>query len=302
MRRTGWTIWVFACFAWAGLLGCQTEANRAADSGSNNYRIMTFNIRYGTANDGQNRWTLRREAVFEVIRSFDPDMVGLQEALAFQIDEIRGAIPGYSLVGVGRDDGRDKGEHSCILFRSDRFEATDTGTFWFSDTPEIPGSKTWGNSITRICSWARLVDRLSGKGVYIYNLHLDHISQPSREKSAVLLAERILKRSYPLDPVIVTGDFNVGEDNPVIRYLKGNPGTEAMGKPPLTLEDSFRAIHPSENVVGTFNDFKGTQDGDKIDYILINKGFTVLEADIVRTSKDGRYPSDHFPVTAVLKR
>ena len=113
--------------------------------------VMSFNIRYGTANDGDNHWTRRREMLFDVVREQNADLLGVQEALAGQIDEIVAAVPAYAVVGVGRDDGRARGEFSAILFRRDRFRVADSGTFWFSDTPGVPGSKSWGNSITRIC-------------------------------------------------------------------------------------------------------------------------------------------------------
>lgn len=262
---------------------------------------MSFNIRYGTANDGPDHWNNRKTFVTETIRQFGPDLLGLQEALDFQIDFIQQTIPGYASIGVGRDDGKRKGEHSCILYRSDRFEATDSNTFWFSDTPEVPGSKSWGNSITRICTWARFVDRSTGKGFYYYNLHLDHISQPSRQRSAIFLAERMASRSHPDDPCILSGDFNVGETNPVITYLTGHTPLETSSQTPYPLADSFRKVYPDEKQVGTFNSFKGTQDEDKIDYIFISPEWDVLAAEIVRTSYNGRFPSDHFPVTATVR-
>ena len=180
--------------------------------------VMSFNIRYGTANDGENHWTNRRDMLFKLLRTENPDLIGLQEALRFQIDEILAAVPGYAVVGVGRDDGKAAGEMSAILYRTTRFHVAASGTFWFSDTPEVPGSKTWGNRITRIASWARFVDR-DGTAFTHYNLHLDHESQPSREKSTALLLQRITARPIPSEPIIVTGDFNVGESNPALHVL-----------------------------------------------------------------------------------
>ena len=155
--------------------------------------VMSFNIRYGTANDGDNHWTLRREFLFDVMREADADLVGLQEALEAQIAALLQALPQYGLVGVGRDDGRTRGEYAAILYRRDRFRVSDAGTFWFSDTPEVVASRSWGNNITRICTWARFVDR-DGQAFWHYNVHLDHESQPSRERSTALLAERIAAR------------------------------------------------------------------------------------------------------------
>ena len=180
--------------------------------------VMSFNIRYGTANDGDNHWTLRRELLVDVIREADADLVGLQEALDAQVAVLLQALPQYGLVGVGRDDGRARGEHAAILYRRDRFRVSDAATFWFSDTPEVVASRSWGNRITRICTWARFVDR-DGQAFWLYNVHLDHESQPSRERSTALLAERIAGRRVPTEPAIVTGDFNVGETNPAIARL-----------------------------------------------------------------------------------
>jgi endonuclease/exonuclease/phosphatase family metal-dependent hydrolase len=261
--------------------------------------VMSFNIRLGTANDGDNHWTRRREMLFDLLRSEDADLVGLQEAYRFQIDEILEAVPGYAVVGVGRDDGRAGGEASAILFKSRRFHVADTGTFWFSDTPAVPGSRSWGNNITRIATWARFVDR-DGSAFWHYNLHLDHQSQPSRERSADLLARRIEDRAHPGEPVIVTGDFNAGEDNPAIHRLVGVPGAPAAPPPPFV--DTFRVLFPAEPEVGTATGFRfGATTGAKIDYVLVQPGATVLSAAIVRTSKDERYPSDHFPVTARIR-
>lgn len=287
------------------LLGADSAATAPAAGGD--LRVMTFNIRYGTANDGDDSWKHRRELVFDVLRKHRPDAVGLQEALRFQIDEIRKAVPGYEEIGAGRDDGREKGEYSAILYRSDRLRAGEQGTFWYSDTPQKPGSKTWGNNLPRVCTWARLLPAKSGSGLrpfYLFNTHLDHQSQPSRERSAELLAARIGAREHR-DPVIVTGDFNVAEDNPVIRYLKGKVARastapdEAAASPALV--DTYRVLHPEKKESGTFNGFKGTRGGAKIDYILAPQDVRVLEAAILHDNSEGRYPSDHFPVLAVLR-
>ena len=259
--------------------------------------VMSFNIRYGTAKDGENHWTARREMLFDVIREQDADLVGLQEALASQIDEIVAAVPMYAVVGVGRDDAARAGEYSAILFRKDRLQVAEAGTFWFSDTPSVPGSKSWGNAITRICTWTRFVDR-DGRGFYHFNLHLDHQSQPSRERSADLLKQRIDARGVPKEAVIVTGDFNVGERNPALLTLVGR----GPGDGSASLVDTFRVRHADATTVGTFTGFKfGATDGDKIDYVLVQPGTEVLAADIVRTSRNERYPSDHFPVVARVR-
>lgn len=255
--------------------------------------VMSFNIRYGTANDGDNRWPLRRDFLMDVVRQDNADVIGLQEALHTQIVEMTTALPAYGVIGVGRDDGKTRGEYAAILYRRDRFHVAESGTFWFSDTPAVVASTSWGNTITRICTWARLIDR-QGAAFWVFNVHLDHQSQPSRERSTALLAERIRARANPGEPVIVTGDFNVGEDNPALPVL-------VSGASPL-LVDTFRRLHAAATEVGTFTGFDANRTtGDKIDYVLVTPGVEVLKAAIVRTAKDGRLPSDHFPVTATLR-
>ncbi len=252
--------------------------------------VMSFNIRYGTANDGENRWPNRSHLVMRVLRDRQADVVGVQEALAFQIKEITSAFPEYGVIGVGRDDGKTEGEYSAILYRTDRFTVDSSGTFWLSDTPEVVASTSWGNSITRICTWARLIERESGEAVYIYNTHYDHRSQPAREKSSELILQRISDRSHA-DPVLLLGDFNAGESNRAITLLLDQ--TE--------LVHTYRALHPDATEVGTFNGFTGESNGEMIDHIFASNGVEILEADIDRSNDHGRYPSDHFPVWARLR-
>ncbi|MBN2269351.1 MAG: endonuclease/exonuclease/phosphatase family protein [Sedimentisphaerales bacterium] len=297
-----WLVGIVAVLVFAGGL---LDANEAEPGkGGLEVSVMTFNIRYGTANDGANRWENRRELVSDVIRKYEPDVIGLQEALGFQIDEICKALPQYARLGVGRDDGKTKGEYSAILYRSDKFQVEQGGTFWLSDTPEVPGSITWGNACTRICTWARFVEKKTGRAFYHYNLHLDHVSQPSREKSMLLLVERIGKRRHA-NPFVVTGDFNADEKNPAILFLKGKTSLANKegdkSENPIPMVDTFRVRHPDAKDVGTFNDFKGTNTGGKIDYILTTTDVHVLDAQILHDNVDGRYPSDHFPVTARLR-
>ena len=137
-------------------------------------RAMSFNIRYGTAQDGEHAWPNRRAHVVATIRDHAPHLLGVQEALRFQLDELLAALPRYESFGVGRDDGRSAGEHAAILVDTARFTVRQHGTDWLSETPEVPGSTSWGNRITRIVTWALLEDRATGEPVWVYNLHLDH--------------------------------------------------------------------------------------------------------------------------------
>jgi len=292
-------LWIF--FSLCSCRDGEKASSKKAQDDRLDLRVMTFNIRYGTANDGENRWQKRRQMVFDVLREHQPDIVGLQEVLHFQLEEICQAIPDYGHLGVGRDDGKTKGEYCAILYRRNRFNVGESGTFWLSDTPEVPGSITWGNACTRICTWARFIEKNPGKACYLFNVHLDHVSQPSREKSAVLLTQRIYSRTHP-DAFVVTGDFNSGEENPVILYLKGKVklGAEKKGEfeNPVPMVDTFRVLHSDAIEVGTFNGFEGNRKGEKIDYVFVAPNVNVLETQILDDNDNGRYPSDHFPVTA----
>jgi endonuclease/exonuclease/phosphatase family metal-dependent hydrolase len=259
-------------------------------------KAMTFNIRYSAAADGPDRWTQRREMVADVIRRFDGDFVGIQEALPDQVAYLRESLPAYRLIVRSRLADPQQGEAVPLLYRHGRWRLDEKqqGTFWLSDTPEVPASTTWGNDIPRIVTWGRFVEGRTGRAVYVYNVHFDHASEPSRQKSAILLAQRIAGRAHP-DPVILTGDFNCGESSYAIGYLKGE-----QDQSPLKLVDTFRVRHPDEKVVGTFHAFRGTRDGEKIDYVFALPGTKALDAEIVYFNRDGRYPSDHYPVTAEM--
>jgi endonuclease/exonuclease/phosphatase family metal-dependent hydrolase len=250
---------------------------------------MTFNIRYGTAPDGADAWPNRRALAVRVIREFDPAVLALQEALRSQLDEIERALPSFGEIGVGRDDGRQAGEYAAILYDRRRLAAIDQGWFWLSDTPDVAGSMTWGNRFPRIVTWARLADRAAAATFYIFDTHWDHESQPARDGSARLLLERIAARADPGSPVVLAGDFNSGQDNPAFRALL------ASG-----LADTFRALHPDARDTGTFHAFRGDRGGPKIDAILVSPQWQPLQAEIVHTVESGHYPSDHFPVTAVV--
>ena len=285
-------MWTLLLLCAAALLAAPKDAKDTPRTQGTDLKVVSFNIRFANPKDGDDVWENRREMVFGLLREQKPDVLALQEALRPQIDELRKALPEYDEVGVGRADGKAEGEHCTILYPRRRFKLEEGGTFWFSDTPEVIGSKSWGNRVVRICTWVRLRERRSGQPFYVYNVHLDHESQPSRERSVQLLLERIRGRKYK-DPVLVTGDFNAGENNAAVKALIAG-ATPAM-------HDSFRVRHPEEKVVGTFNGFRGVTNGEKIDYVFVSPEFTVEDAQILRTNREGRYPSDHFPVTTSLR-
>ena len=256
---------------------------------------LSFNIRFDTSKDGENAWPNRKEMVGQWVKSESPDVIGLQEALRHQIDDIKKVATAYSEYGVGRDDGKSRGEHCTILYLKKRFslDKSDCGTFWFSDTPEKIASKSWGNEIPRICTWARFIEMKTDKGFYVYNVHYDHRSQPSRLGASELIIQRISKRKRFNDPIILMGDFNASENNPAIKIFKDEP---------LNLVDTFRVVKPDEKMVKTFHGFRGGSfSGGKIDHVfMLPKMGKVSSAEIVRFNKDKRYLSDHYPVRAKL--
>jgi len=262
-------------------------------------RVMSYNIRYGTAQDGENHWDKRKEFLVETIRAFDPDLLGTQETLGFQRDYLAGKLPGYGVLGVGRDDGGEKGEMTALYFKRDRFDKLDGGHFWLSETPDQPGSKSWDTSLTRMAAWVKLRDRRQPKAkpIVFFNTHFDHRGQQARLESARLLRRRAVEFSAQ-NRVIVTGDFNAGEDNPPYQALFGADGNLAS-----PLRDTYRVMHPARaSDEGTFSGFKaGAVSGPRIDWIGVSMEWQILAATIDRTERAGRTPSDHFAVTALLR-
>jgi endonuclease/exonuclease/phosphatase family metal-dependent hydrolase len=249
--------------------------------------VMTFNIRYGTAPDAENAWPHRHDMVLEELKTQSPQILGLQECLRDQLDAIVEKFPQLSAVGIGREkDGA--GEYSPILYDRTRFDLLAAETFWLSDTPKVRASKSWGNNITRICTWARLLERDTNRVIVVMNTHWDHESQPSRIESGKLIAKRIAEFDAD-EPLILMGDFNVGP---------GDPAREPLTK--LGLRDSFVDLHPDKANEGTFHAFTGKATSDKIDAILVSKQWQVTSAEILRTERDGVFLSDHYPVTATV--
>jgi len=252
-------------------------------------RVMTFNIRYHQPADGIYAWPERKELVFSLLGKQDPDIIGFQEALHDQVVDIIKALPGYGWYGVGRDDGAQEGEYAPIFFNSARFSSDTSGHFWLSETPGIAGSISWGAACTRIVTWVKLTDKLTGEKLLVFNTHFDHISEQAREASALLLSDSIRKLAGEI-PVIVTGDFNAPPVETAYRVMTSLLSDTRDG---FFLPDSactyigFPAVcHP----------------GVLIDYIFFTPGSgTVLDYMILTFNRDGFYPSDHYPVESIIR-
>jgi len=263
-----------------------------------NLHIMSFNIRCGTAKDGKNHWMFRRSLVHEILNYYRPDVLGLQEALDFQIAALHTMLPGFKTVGVGNLGGS-KGLHSVIFYDSARFVLSADGTFWFSDTPAIPGSKGWGNIIPRTCTWVRLIDKETEQAFYFYNVHLDHLSLRSRKKSVVFLTKHIHARHSP-DPFVLVGDFNARERSTPIQYLRGDIPlkikTEGYVSNPEPLLDTFRVRYPYHRNVATFHGYRRLFFRFRLDYIFVPPSVRIYDAKIIQLRWKKCYPSDHFPM------
>jgi endonuclease/exonuclease/phosphatase family metal-dependent hydrolase len=245
--------------------------------------VITYNIRLNTTTDGVNAWPNRKENVKALVKFYDADILCVQEALPDQFDDLL-ANSDFDVVGVGRDDGKRKGEFSAIYFNKNRFIKKEGGTFWLSLTPDMP-SKGWDAALNRVCSWVKLYDKSNKKEFIVFNTHYDHVGVKARIESAKLIKQKI-QEIAPKLPVVFTGDLNV------------TPETEAIATIKSFLTDAKDiSVEPHYGPVGTFNSFNFNSElKQTIDYVFVNKGFKVLKHATLSDSKDKRYYSDHLPV------
>jgi endonuclease/exonuclease/phosphatase family metal-dependent hydrolase len=261
---------------------------------SQSVKMMTYNLRYDTPNDGINQWPNRITKVNSLLAKYDPDLIGVQEALKHQINDVINGLPQYASVGVGRDDGKEKGEYSAILYKKDRFEILSQKTFWLSETPDVPGSKSWDAAITRIVTVIKFKDKKLGKEFYHLNTHFDHIGKEARKNSVLLLHKFLVTEGLSKShvPVLISGDFNSEPQEEPYQLM--------VAKNELTVFDS----KPASSTTGTFCGFEvGATTCRVIDYIF-HSGDWKVEKYLVIQDNDGKnYPSDHLPVLAefVLK-
>ena len=254
------------------------------------FNVMSFNIRYNNPGDSLNAWPYRKDLVASQIRFHEAHIIGVQEALHGQMMDLIERLPGYRYVGVGRDDGKEKGEYSAIIFDSTRLQLLLTKTFWLSPQPEVPGSKGWDAAITRIVTWAKFRDRKSKKEFFVFNTHFDHIGKEARRESAKMLIEKVNQLAGK-SPAIITGDFNSIPTDEPIQVITDNSN-------PLHLIDT-RTVSRSAHYgpTGTFNGFRNKEiNDDPIDYVFIRNKVKVLKHATFSQTWNGRFSSDHFPM------
>ncbi|HEV7869083.1 MAG TPA: endonuclease/exonuclease/phosphatase family protein [Chthoniobacteraceae bacterium] len=272
----------------------------AADPDSaSDIKVMSYNIRYGTAKDGENHWDKRKDFLAETIKAANPDLLGTQETLGFQRDFLAETLPTHEVLAAGREDGKEKGETTAIYWRKDRFEKLDGGHFWLSETPAEAGSMGWDTSLPRMATWVRLKDKAKeGKPVLWINTHFDHKGPVARLESAKLIRNRLPELGKDCS-LIVTGDFNAGEGSEPYKAMFGLRGNEES-----PVVDSLRVAHPTRGVnEGTTTPFLAVPgNGARIDWIALSRDWKVIAATIEHPNREGRTASDHFPVTATLRR
>lgn len=264
----------------------------AAAGSAAELNVMTFNMRYDNPKDGENNWKFRRERVARVVVSNGIDVVGAQELLVNQFDDMKRLLPDYAAVGVGRGDGAEKGEFSAVFYRRDRFELLDSGTFWLSETPEKAGSKGWDGACERIATWAVLRPRHGGGEFLFINTHLDHVGEKARREGVRLLTERIgmLRGGRP---VILTGDFNADPASSVIGHvLRGG-----------VLRHVRDIAAETRGTSWSFSGFGRVPEAERllIDYIFVSDGFEALRYEVLPDKFGGGYVSDHAPVMSTLE-
>jgi endonuclease/exonuclease/phosphatase family metal-dependent hydrolase len=259
-------------------------------------RVMTFNIRYDEPRDKENAWPNRKELVASMIRFHHADLVGLQEALKRQIEDLEKLLPDYDWVGVGRADGKSEGEFSAILYRKTRFTRLTSSTFWLSETPDVP-SKGWDAAYPRIVTWMKLKDTTTGKTFFHFNTHFDHRGVRAREEGARLLLQRIDKIAGRL-PVVITGDFNFDEASAGYQILTGKTAQGEMAPNSALRDARYLSQYGHHGPTSTFNEFKALVPQMKIDYVLAKGSVRVLQHGALADTWNGRFPSDHLPVLA----
>ena len=253
--------------------------------------VMTFNMRYDNPEDGQNNWRFRRERIAGVIKAQEVDVLGTQELLSNQFNDLSGLLTGYQGVGVGRLDGAESGEYCAVFFRKDRFTLLDSGTFWLSETPEVVGSLGWDGACERIATWVVLRDR-DGRELFFIDTHLDHVRQVARDEGVSLLMKRIETLSGGR-PVILTGDFNSEPGSSVVAHVQKDG----------VLRDAKAIAAQRSGTDWSFSDFGQIPEAERplLDYIFVSGDIEAVRYEVLPDIFDGGYVSDHAPVMAVVK-
>ena len=256
---------------------------------TSSFNIMTYNIRMNTPDDGVNAWPLRKDNVAGLIKFHQADLFGIQEALILQMNDLKASLPEFDSYGVGRDDGKEAGEHMTIFFRKSRFEKLDAGTLWLSPTPDKPGLG-WDAVCNRTCTWIKLKDKETKKVFYHFNTHFDHRGKVAREESAKLILKFMGEINKENLPMLLTGDFNSTKEAPPIQQILK-----------VLFDTRDKCQTPPYGPPHTSGGFAVKEPRNTIDYIFINQKVKVLRHGVLSDSSGLYFPSDHLPVLAEVE-
>ena len=251
-------------------------------------KVMTYNIRLDVTSDGENRWDNRKEMLSGQVLFYEPDFMGVQEALHHQMQYIDNTLTSYNFIGVARDDGKQQGEYSAIFYNKDRYKVLQQSTFWLSQTCDSV-SFGWDAACRRVCTYGLFQDNKTKQKLWVFNTHFDHVGNVARVESAKLILRKIKELNKQNLPVVLTGDFNLEEDSESIKLISAQ------------LNDAKKTAKLVFGPEGTFNAFQFDKPVTKrIDYIFTTSGITVNKYAVLSDSKNCRYPSDHLPVYAEI--
>ena len=270
-----------------GLFGFMLSAAGFAQT---DLKLMSYNIRLDVKSDGENWWEKRKDKVAGLVNYYEADFVGLQEVVHNQLLYLKDSLTGYNFIGVGRDDGKEAGEYSCIFYKKDKYSVVEQSTFWLSPTPDIP-SKGWDAALNRVCTYGLFKNNKTKKLVWVFNTHFDHMGNLARLESAKLIIKKIHELNTKNYPVIVSGDFNSKPEDGPSQYMMAN------------MQNSRSISKLVYGVPDTWNGFKFNEKPNGcIDYIFVSKDdrISVLKFATITDSYDMKYPSDHFPVLATI--
>ncbi len=251
--------------------------------GNFDINIISFNLRYDEPRDGENQWKNRKEACVSMLKEFQPSVFGIQEGLHNQVSYLDEKLPNYDYVGVGRDDGRSKGEYAAIFYDVNHFELLGNGNFWLSETPEKP-SKGWDANNIRITTWVKLKDIKKDKIIYVFNAHFDHIGEVAQLKSSELLVQKIQEITEPNTPVFITGDFNMLMESDRLEPITSQ---YLSAKKSVEISDDYKS----------FNGFGSKVPGINIDFIFYKNAKALAYKTIIK-DYGVSYISDHYPIVS----
>lgn len=257
--------------------------------------IMSFNVRYDNPADSLNNWQYRKNVAAQIIKEQNADIVGTQEVLINQLNDLKSRLSDYNTVGVGRTDGKEEGEHCAILYKKTRFNEIKSGNFWLSETPDIAGSKGWDGACERIATWVILEDIKSKKQFFAINTHLDHIGKQARTEGVTLLLKEAKVLSAGL-PIIMTGDFNATPDSEVIKHVVESSN-------PNHLIHTKDIANTKSDQSWTFHDFGRipVERRTFIDYIFVSPEINVITHSVMPEKLEGVFISDHSAVAALIE-